>query len=396
MKILQLCSRFPPAPGGTETYVLELSKEMIRRGHQVTVLTSDMYCDTPIKKQKHFKRVFDGKVKRYFTFTIPGEADFPVYPGIGFKALREEADVIHAHSYGCFNSLPLPIVGRIRGVKTVFTPHFHPDYSDWGGERRLMLRRVYDRTLGRFSVNYVDDVVVITEFEKRLMRETGILRPETRVHVVGSGVDLERFSKKSNPNSFRKQFDIKDNEKLILFVGRVAQKKGLEDLIESAPFVIRQYPEARFVIVGEDMGLGEWMRTEIDQRGLSNNFLLTGFLDQNDLFVSAYHSCNLLVLPSEYEAFGLVLAEAMACGKPCIATNVGGIPDVVLDGKTGILVPPRDPNALAQAQCKILSDPEAAKKMGEIGTQTVEKRFSWSKVAEAMLKIYQGLNTSIH
>ena len=390
MRILMLCSRFPPAPGGTETYVLELSKELMRKGHKVMVLTSDMYCDTPLTKQKHFKSVFDGVVKRFSSFTVPGEADFPVYPGIGLRALREEADVIHAHSYGCFNTLSPPIVGKIRGIRTVFTPHFHPDYSDWGGKKRMLLRRIYDGTLGCFSVNHVDDIVVLTKFEESLLRESGILRPGTRVHLVDSGVDLERFSQHPNPEAFREHFDIADNEKLILYVGRLAQKKGLEDLIEAAPFVLERFPEAKFVIVGEDMDLGEWMRMEIDRRGLSGNFLLTGFLNEADMLVSAYHSCHLLVLPSEYEAFGLVLAEAMACGKPCVATDVGGIPDVVLDGKTGMLVPPRNPNALAHALCRMLSDPETARKMGILGRESVEERFSWSKVAENMLRIYRG------
>lgn len=390
MKILQLCSRFPPAPGGTETYVLELSREFIRRGHQVTVLTSDMYCDTPMIKHKHFSKVFDGTVKRFPAFTISGEADFPVYPGIGFQALREEADVIHTHSYGCYNSLPLPVVGKMRGIKTVFTPHFHPDYSDWGGKRRFLLRKVYDRTVGRFSVNSIDDLVLLTEFERRLMMEGGILSPETRVHIVESGVDLERFNPNHNPEPFLNRFGIKGNERIVLYVGRVAQKKGLETIIAAAPFVNEQFPDTRFVIVGEDMGLGKWVRREIEEKGLSRTFLLTGYLEQEELLVSAYNSCNVLVLPSEYEAFGLVLVEAMACKRPCVATTVGGIPNVVKDRETGLLVPPRDPEALAQAICTILSDPGLAAEMGELGRRRVEDRYSWSKVAESMLKIYLG------
>jgi glycosyltransferase involved in cell wall biosynthesis len=362
----------------------------MRKGHQVTVLTSDMYCDTPLIKQRHFKNMFDGTVKRFSAVTIPGEADFPVYPRMGIEALREKADVIHAHSYGCFNTLLPPIVGKIRGTRTVLTPHFHPDYSDWGGKRRMMLRRMYDRTLGKFSVNHVDDLVVLTKFEESLMRESGVLQRRTRVHLVDSGVDLERFSHHPNPKALRKRYDIGDDEKIILYVGRVALKKGLETLIEASPLVIGRFPEVRFVVVGEDMGLGEWMGAEIDRRDLSGNFLITGFLDQADLLVSAYHSCYLLVLPSEYEAFGLVLAEAMACGKPCVATDVGGIPDVVLNGKTGVLVPPRDPIALAEALCGILSDPEIVGKMGTLGRQAVEERFSWSKVADRMLEIYRG------
>jgi glycosyltransferase involved in cell wall biosynthesis len=340
MNVSMMCMRFPPAPGGTERHVLELGRELTRRGHRVRVLTSDMYCDTPLVKLKRGPRLFRGEVRRSFAFTIPGEADFPMYPGIGLGALRDDADVFHSHGYGAFHTLLHPIVGNLRGRKLVFTLHFHPDWSDWGGSRRLWLRKLFDRRLGPWSTGPADDIIVHTALEKRLAGEYGLLGGSARVHIVPSGIDTARFARPPQA-SFRQAMGICPDERVVLYVGRVAQKKGLEFLLECAPAVLARFPRTRFVVVGEDMGLGRFLAAEVRKRGLRKNFLIAGPLD-DDMLVSAYHSCDLLVLPSEYEAFGLVLAEGMACGRPCVATDVGGVPEVVEHGRTGVLVPPRD------------------------------------------------------
>jgi glycosyltransferase involved in cell wall biosynthesis len=178
------------------------------------------------------------------------------------------------------------------------------------------------------------------------------------------------------------------DERVVLYVGRVAQKKGLEFLLDCAPAVLARFPGTRFVIAGEDMGLGRFLSAEVKRRGLGKNFLIAGPLD-DDMLVSAYHSCDLLVLPSEYEAFGLVLAEAMACGRPCVATHVGGVPEVVEHGRTGVLVPPRDPAALAGAINGLLADPETGRRMGEAGRARALREFSLERMTDRILDIYR-------
>ena len=387
MNISMMCMRFPPAPGGTERHVLELGRELVKRGHGVNVLTSDMYCDTPLVKWKDYPSMFRGNVKRSFTFTIPGEADYPVYPGIGLEALRDDSDVVHSHGYGAFHSLLHPFVGKLRGKKLVFTLHFHPDWSDWGGSRRLWLRKMFDRRLGPLSTFPADDIIVHTALEKREAQENGLLPHSARVHIVPSGIDTARFARPP-ARPFRTGFGIGPDERIVLYVGRVAQKKGLEDLVDCAPAVLARFPRTRFVVAGADMGLGGYLAAEVGKRGLRDRFLVTGLLDE-ELLVSAYNSCDMLVLPSEYEAFGLVLAEAMACGRPCIATRVGGVPEVVDEGRTGMLVPPRDPAALAEAMIEILSDPEKGRRMGEAGRAKALREFTVERMADRMLEIYR-------
>ena len=387
MKVSMLCMRFPPAPGGTENHVLELGRELVRRGHEVNVFTSDMYCDTPLVKRRAYPSMFAGGVKRFTAYTLPGEADYPFYPGLGLPVLGDESDVVHSHGYGAFHTLLHPLVGKLRGRKLVFTLHFHPDFSDWGGSRRLGLRKAFDRWLGPLSTAAADDIIVHTAQEKSMAASFGLIPESARVHIVPSGIDIERFSRRPE-HGFRERFGIGPSEKIVLYVGRVAQKKGLEFLLECAPIVLSRFPEVRFVVAGEDMGLGKRMANEARKRGLGDRFLVTGPLD-DECLVSAYYSCELLVLPSEYEAFGLVLAEAMACGRPCVASRVGGVPEVVDDGRTGILVPPRDSSSLAEAISTILSDPVQGQKMGEAGRAKAVREYSLERMTDRILAIYE-------
>jgi glycosyltransferase involved in cell wall biosynthesis len=304
-------------------------------------------------------------------------------------ALAEKADVVHVHGYGCFQTLVAPLVRKLRRVKTVFTTHFHPDWSDWGGERRAGLRRLYDRLLGPYSTGGADALIVHTDFERALLARYGLLPAGAPVHVVPSGIRLGHFAAAPSGGGFRGRLESAPDERLILFVGRLAPKKGLDTLLDAAPAVVARFPRARFLVAGEDMGLGGWLRSEIKKRGLSAHVTLAGHLPERDL-LSAYHACDVLALPSEYEAFGLVLAEAMACAKPCVATRVGGVPEVVDDGRTGILVPPRDPAALAGALVRVLGDPALARKMGDSGLERARERFSLEATVDKIESIYSS------
>jgi glycosyltransferase involved in cell wall biosynthesis len=390
MKVAMLCSRFPPAPGGAEMHILELSRELERRGHMVSILTSDMYCDTPLVRMGVRKEIFKGIVRRSKSITMPGEADFPVYPGVLLDALAEKTDIIHVHGYGCFHTLLTPLLKKIKRTRTVFTLHFHPDESDWGGSRRLMLRRFYDRNLGALSTGFADALIVHTAHEKRLLAKFGLISQKSVVHVIPSGIDISKFSSNVGSVDFQARFGIGNNERIVLFVGRLALKKGLETLVECAPMVLSKIPHVKFVIVGEDMGLGLQIKKEVKRRGLNGSFLFTGYLPEDSMLVSAYNACDLLVLPSEYEAFGLVLAEAMACGKPCVACRVGGVPEVIDHERTGLLVPPRDPVQLADAIIRVLLNSEDAIKMGRSGRQKAVKEYSISTMTDRILEVYSA------
>ncbi len=401
MKILQLCTRFPPAPGGVETHVLEISKRMRLSGHEVSVFTSDLYSETPLVRMEKWDRQVEGvPVRRFRAYTPGGEAHYLLYPAMKNAVLTARAEVFHAHSYGYYQTNLLPVIRKVRRLPTVLTAHFHPEWSTWGGEKRRGLRKVYDSTLGKAVLNNVDIVIAHTREEIGLMEQVGLDTTGGRVRIVPAGIDFGKYERAPDGALFRKQFGIGGKENVVLFCGRLAVNKGLMVLAEAAPAVLKSFPETRFVLVGQDMGVREKLEKRIAELGIKDRFLLAGHVKDDALFRSAYGACDVFVLPSEYEAFGLVLLEAMASGKPVVASAVGGMPEVVggpnkVDGvkatECGLLVNYEDWKALAEAIGKLLADDGLRRRMGAVGRERVRRQFNWDAVTAAILSIYAGL-----
>ena len=370
-------------------------------GHEVQVFTSDLYSETPlVRLRERADRVQGVRVTRFRAHTPGGEAHYLLYPGMRTAVLSAPTDVVHAHSYGYYQTNLLPLVRKLRRLPTVLTAHFHPLWSTWGGARRRGLRRIYDSTLGRMVLNDVDIVIAHTRYEVELMRQAGLDTAGDRVRIVPAGVDLARFGSVPDGGPFRRAFSIPQKEAIVLFSGRLAVNKGLHVLVEAAPAILRHFPDTRFVLVGQDMGMREALERKLDKLGLRDRFLFTGHIEDDALFRSAYGACSVLVLPSEYEAFGLVLLEAMASGKPCVAASTGGMPEVLgapspprglHKASCGFLVDYEQPGQLAEAISALLADEGLRTAMGEEGRKRVLKEFNWDSVTGRLLEIYNEL-----
>lgn len=196
----------------------------------------------------------------------------------------------------------------------------------------------------------------------------------------------------SHTNDFRLKFNIPNDVSLVAQIANVTPVKGCEDFVQAVVHVCQAMPDTRFLLVG-GTPYPDYQRiitSLIKYHGLQNHFILTGF--RQDI-LDIYAAIDLLVLPSHYEPFGRVLIEAMAAGKPVIGTRVGGIPEIIDDGVTGLLVPPHSPEELAQAIIKILQDPEMARRMGEAGRKRAQELFSVERYVAEIEKIYEELLT---
>ncbi len=178
-----------------------------------------------------------------------------------------------------------------------------------------------------------------------------------KVITVYNGVDLEEFNVGAKGNKIREEFALDPGIPLVGIVGRLDAWKGHEYFLEAAAQVMEEIPEAKFLIVGEDIDQNKKQETKLrnlaEKLRLTNNIIFTG--QRNDI-PEIMSSLDILVLSSLKEHFGRVIIEAMGCGKPVIATNAGGVPEIVKDGYTGILVPPRDSDALARAIIDLSKD----------------------------------------
>lgn len=388
MRILQLCVRFPPAPGGAETHVYSISKELLKRGHNVTVFTSDLYTETPFVRLGGAPDTIDGiPVKRFRAYSMGGEMHYVFVPSLLRNSLRARVDIVHAHSYGYFHVNAACLLRRLRGIPFVLTPHFHPEWSMWGGSKRRKLRRLYDRILAPAIFDSVDRLVGVSKAEMSLMNSRRL--DEGKTVIIPNGISPKDFEPLPDGKLFRDKYGL--SGRIVLFVGRLATNKGLMVLVDSIPHVLAEYGDVKFVLVGQDQGMKRGLIHRAESLNVSDALVFTGHIDDPLLFRSAFTSCDVLVLPSEYEAFGIVLLEAMICEKPCIATAVGGTSEVVVPNQTGLLVEYGKTEELSEAILAILSDPTRAREMGREGKRRVLSKFTWERIGAQIEKVYMSL-----
>lgn len=288
-------------------------------------------------------------------------------------------DVIHAHRVfpegfaGVLLSkyLRKPIVVTIHGsdINSLFAKSFFI--------RKMIL----------FALSRADKVIVISKDLERKVLKTGIVKKE-KVVVLFNGVDLGKF-KEQDKIKARKKLLLPQEKKIILFVGNLIEVKNPLLLIE----VVRKVKKGKngdylFVMIGEG-SLKREIGNRISKYSLGEIVMMTGAKPHEELPVwMAATDC--LVLPSKSEGMGIVLLEAMACGLPIIATRVGGIPEVINDGETGILITSNDVGELERSITRLIDDKKLREKMGENGVLFIEKKnLTWQSEAERTLDIYE-------
>jgi len=387
VRVAQLATRYPPAPGGVERHVAELAAHLGRRGHEVDVLTTELYREYPWQPLSpsvpREERTPFGSVRRLRAWSFPGELHYTFLRGLPEALERARPEVVHAHTYGTHQVTVASRFRRHTGVPFLVTAHYHPPWSIEGGWWRRRLRGFYDAMLARGVLDGAFRLVVQTREEEGLLRKLGISLPPVAVVPPGYTPPPPTPSLPSFSGTYGVEGPF------LLFVGRLASNKGLLTLLEGfAPLARRQSP-ATLVLVGEDGGMAGAVDARVRELGLTGRVRRLGHVADESLLAAAYREARALVLPSDYEAFGLVLVEAMAQGTPVIASNVGGIPEIVNDGRTGLLVPPASPQALAVAIERLWDDPELGPRLGEAGRTTVVPRYSWEAVAAAMERLYR-------
>ncbi len=391
MKVAQLTTRYPPGPGGVERHVAELAPRLAALGHRVDVYTSDLYREFPMERlsptvPREETTPFGG-VHRLKVWSLPGELHYPFFRGLGAALARDRPDVVHAHTYGTHQVAVARRLHRRHRTPFVLTAHFHPIWSIEGGWLRHRLRGFYDHQVAGRVVREAAAVVVQTREEERLVRSLGLPLPP--VVVVPPGYAPP--SSVAPPVSFARHFGV--DGPFVLFVGRLASNKGLLDLADAFASLARDDAGATLVIVGADGGQRAPLEARARSLGIEGRVRLLGHVDDPALVSAGFREARLVVLPSEYEAFGLVLLESLAQGTPVVASRVGGIPEVVEDGRSGLLVPPRSPAELGRAIARLWGDPDLARRLGTYGREEVVPRYSWDALARRLDALYSEVTS---
>ena len=249
---------------------------------------------------------------------------------------------------------------------------------------------VVRRSIAWMATHFSDRVVAISQAVRTHLLQDHP-KQGSRVVVICDGVETDRFQPANDGTRLRQDWGVGPDEVLIGQMGRVSTWKGQEDFIEAAQEVTGRNPQARFVIVGDVLLGEEGLREALHAQAaaLGDRVIWAGYQDDAPQVMAAL---DMLVLPSRLpEPFGMVLLEAMASGKPVVATRHGGPLEIVVDGETGVLVPPRDPQALAAAIARLVADPSLRQQMGEAGRALTEQVFSLERQVTQFQQLYDEL-----
>ncbi|WP_297437248.1 glycosyltransferase [Thermococcus sp.] len=376
MKIAQVSATFPPYMAGTGNVCYHYSVELAKLGHEVTVFTSrypdEDYSYPDIVTVKRFKPLFR-----------IGNA--PFIP----QLLREikDFDIVHLHYPFFFGGEIMYFLKKLRNQKYVIT--YHNDVILQG-----MLNfplKFYKTMIMKQILKNAEKIVVTSLDYARNSELWEISRIKEKIVEIPNGVDIDRFNPKINGEEIKVRYAIEDKD-IVLFVGALDKAhyfKGVEYLLQS--FASIKNRNLFLVIVGDGDLKGYYMKLA-ERLGLKNRTLFTGRVSSEDL-PKYYASADVVVLPSITmgEAFGLVLIEGMATGKPVIATNLPGVRTVVDNGINGYIVEPKNTKDLSERISYLLENEKTRKKFGKRGRKKVEKMYSWEKIGKKLEEVYKNL-----
>jgi len=373
---------------GIQPVFYYLSKEQARQGYDVHILT--------------VRRASQARLEEDGGGIVVHRLDAP----FNISALKELRDItrnnggaiIHTHSTSGLlmplakKVLRLPLVSHVHGTTRA---HRLPTDSVKGPERAYsLLKSAYYIQREKFLWSSASKVLAVSRATAEVLVNFYSI-PEEKIEVVYNGVDTEIFRPVGLGAPLRGLEGL-DGKRVVLYVGHFGMRKGILHLISAMKDVVKEVPDAVLVCIG---GTPSWLggkdywtilREAARKNGLDGRVILLDKLP-NQILPYYYSRCSVLVLPSYWEAFGKVVIEAMACGKPVVATRRGGLPELVNEGVTGSLVDYGSVPQLSKAIIGILQDPTTASRMGINARQKVLEKFTWKAVAERIKNVYENL-----
>ncbi|MGH7413304.1 MAG: glycogen synthase [Candidatus Rokuibacteriota bacterium] len=377
MRVLLLSREYPPhVYGGAGVVVDHLSRALARHASVEVRCFGENQQAPP-----HLT------VRGYAPWArLQGGPEAPYAPAlealsVGLAMARDPvtADVVHTHTW--YVGLGGMLVQSIHDVPLVVTLHSLEPLRPWKADQ-LGTGYAVSSWAERLAVERADRVIAVSAQMRADITANFQVDPD-RVAVIHNGVDAEAFARAEGREALARHGVLPP---YVLFVGRISEQKGIFQLLEAA----RALPEGvKLVLCASSPDTPELLsRLEAAVAGRPETRWINAMLPVPEV-VQLYSHAAVFVCPSIYEPFGLINLEAMACGTPVVASRVGGIPEVVVDGETGWLVEPGDAAALGQALRQALADPGRARRMGEAGRRRVEAHFSWDRIAALTLAVYR-------
>lgn len=366
------------AHGGTEIAAYQLARQ-VAKIDEVDIFTTSI-------NSKDSREISENMViHRYGTVLKIASANLSFK--ILYKPLNCKIDIAHAHYNMPYSDYSALRYAKRNKVPLVVT--YHADAQESGGNLiRNWAQKVYNKSLLK---NVLDGADVIITTSNSYIDESKFLGDyRDKIEVIPNGINLEEFNIKLSKEECRNKLGLPHDKKIILFFGNIVAYKGPRILLKAFSKVKSHFKDVKLVFAGRGEMQEELTKLSVEL-GIKDDVLFTGYVDEK-LKPFYYRSADIFCLPSitMAEAFGIVNLEAMACGIPVVSSKLGGIPDVVHDKKTGLLVKPGDKKALEEALTFLLENEDVSLRIGYNGKRKV-KEYSWKKIAGKTEEIYGRL-----
>jgi glycosyltransferase involved in cell wall biosynthesis len=388
MRVMMLSWEYPPRiVGGISPHVYDLSQELQRKGievHVVTKATPNAPDEETQPSGVQVHRVHLAEKPNDFLHEIQllnQATDLRVRQLLEDWRPGGQPTIFHAHDWLSLDAArelkyeyKLPMVATVHATEAGRHGGIHNDTQRYIHEQEYWLTYEAWR------------IIVCSEFMKNEVTRL-FDSPADKVDVIYNGVDAERFEfewSEEERAAHRAKLALPD-EKIVMYVGRFVREKGIQVLLNAANVVLAQEPKTKFLIVGG--GHRERFESFLDWAGLREKVLFTGFMANRSLH-QLYRVADVAVFPSLYEPFGIVALEGMAAGAPVVASDAGGLKEVVKHDETGTLSFAGNPESLAWGILHVLRDPERARRLGEKAKQRLRKDFDWSGIADRTIAVY--------
>lgn len=375
MKILQVISYFAPKFGGDVNVCYNISKELARRGHDITILTTDYGFDSAFARDVEAHGVSVVPLPTRFNIGL-----FLYTPSIDawLEDNIELFDIIHMHNYRSFQNNRILRSAQKNDIPYIIQPHG----SLIPFSQKVFLKKLYDSIWSRTLLNNSARVIVLNATEAQQCQSIGI--PEESIEMIPNGIDVTEFDTLPESGEFRKRYDIPSNTRVVLYTGRLHRSKGLGLLIDAFHLLINRGLNIHLVIVGPDDGYLKAILEKITDLGIQDSVRLIGFISQrekNQAFVDA----DVFVTPA-FSGFPVTFLEACASGTPIVTTNYGD--RLTWLNETAGIVTEYDPTCIADALELLVTDSELSKRLGDNGRMIVANHFSWATITPLVESIY--------
>ena len=385
MKILMLTWEYPPrVVGGISKVVYDLSHKMVKEGNEVTVVT---YKDGD--NVKYYENDKGVEVYRVDNYMIRPNNFIDWIMQLNFNMITKaneiinkngKFDVIHAHDWlvaysskSIKESYNIPLISTIHATESGRNSGIHDETQRYINDSEWML--TYESSEVIVNSNYMKNEV---------QRLFGL--PYDKINVIPNGVNLQLFSNVNIDYDFRRQYAM-DNEKIILYVGRLVYEKGIQNLIAAMPKVLDRYHDSKLIICGRG-GMIDELREQVKYLGIENKVYFAGYCDSKKM-QKMYKCADVAVFPSTYEPFGIVAIESMLSGTPTIVSDVGGLNEIIEHGVTGMKSYAGNANSIADSVLALLFDPKLCANISQNAIKKVKENYNWSKITDSTYYVYQ-------